>query len=329
MTTPTFPPFEAHPLLRNGHLQTLTTLFRDGTNHNWCTQQHQVTLEDGDRIVLHDDCPAAWQPNDRSAMIVHGLGGSSQAYYMQRLAARLNQHHVRTFRMDLRRSGAGIAMARLPSHAGRSTDIATAIRYVAKRCPQSPTSLIGYSLGGNIVLKLLGEIGHEPFGNLDNAAAICPPIDLAACIKKLSQIRNRFYDRYLASQLLEQTQKNQTLRPDAPPLDFPHTPNRVGEFDEMYTAPVCGFRNAADYYQQCSSQKFIPDIKIHTLIVADRDDPLVPIEPFEYVPVPPTVHLERTTHGGHLGYISRSGLNPNRRWLDWRILHWVTTETPA
>ncbi|OYV87501.1 MAG: hypothetical protein B7Z73_10010 [Planctomycetia bacterium 21-64-5] len=144
---------------------------------------HAVTtarLHDGDQIVLHDDCPEGWQPGDRVALLIHGLAGCHQSIYMLRIAARLEELGVRAFRMDLRGCGAGVGLARLPYHAGRSEDAAAALETIARLCPASPVALVGFSMGGNIALKLLGELGEERCGHLDRAVAVCPPFDLLA-----------------------------------------------------------------------------------------------------------------------------------------------------
>ena len=323
MSTPGFPLFRPHPLLFHGHLQTLPAFFCAGADYPYAARQHQVELEDKDRIVLHDDCPGRWQPSDRSALLIHGLGGSYRSPYLVRIAARLNQHGVRTFRMDLRGCGAGAGLARRPYHAGQSDDVAAALRYLAEVCPQSPTALVGFSLGGNLALKLLGEGGPRPPGNLDRTMAICPPIDLAAAVGSLDKLLNRYYDRYFVRRLLRQASKNKALRPDAPALDFPHRPRRLYEFDDLYTAPVCGFGRADNYYQRCSSLHLVGNIKVPTLVLAARDDPMIPVALFERAAWPSAVRLELTDHGGHLGFISRAGPHPDRRWLDGRVVHWV------
>ena len=318
-----FPPFRQHPLFRGGHVQTLAGVFLPSAKYSYQAVTHQVLLEDGDRIVLHDDQPGGWRQGMRTALLIHGLAGCHLSPYMQRIAAKLVAIGVRVFRMDLRGCGAGFGLARLPYHSGRSEDAAAALRTIAQECPESPTTLIGFSLGGNICLKLLGELGENACGGLDSGIAICPPIDLQAAVERISLRRNRPYDRHFVRMLLAQARERQRVLPDAPPISFERPPRGVWEFDNGFTAPVSGYGTAANYYRQASSAQFMPNIRRPTLVIASRDDPLVPWQPFMSVWPTPFVRLEMTHRGGHLGYVGRAGLDPDRRWLDWRIVEWV------
>ncbi|HUY90847.1 MAG TPA: alpha/beta fold hydrolase [Pirellulales bacterium] len=318
-------PFRQHPLLRGGHVQTLAGVFLPGVKHPYRAQERQVSLADGDRIVLHDDQPADWRPGDRTALLIHGLAGCHQSPYMQRIAAKLVERGVRAFRMDLRGCGAGFGLARLPYHAGRSEDAAAALATIAETCPGSPTTLIGFSLGGNISLKLLGELGEAPCGGLDSAVAICPPIDLQAAVERMALPLNRPYDRHFVRLLIRQLGERQRVLPDAPAANFARAPRGLFEFDDQYTAPVSGFGSAANYYRQASSLQFAPAIRRPTLVIASRDDPLAPWRPFLHLLDLPHLQVEITERGGHLGFVGRRGLDPDRRWVDWRIVEWIAS----
>lgn len=317
------PPFRQHPLFPGGHAQTLAGVFLPGRKYLYRAAQHRVCLNDGDQIVLHDDRPGDWRPGMRTALLIHGLAGCHLSGYMQRIAAKLSARGVRVFRMDLRGCGAGFGLARLPYHSGRSEDAAAALEAIAQWCPGSPTTLIGFSLGGNITLKLLGELGEQRCGGLDSAVAICPPIDLQAAVEKISLPLNRFYDRHFVRLLLAQARERQRVLPEAPAAKFDRPPRGIWEFDNRFTAPVSGYGDAANYYRRASSAQFIPNIRRPTLVIASRDDPLVPWRPFLAVKSPDCLQVEITERGGHLGYVARSGHDPDRRWLDWRIVEWV------
>lgn len=315
-------PFHPHRLLRSGHAQTLAgfLLPRDRTRET--ARQHIVALPDGDRIVLHDDSPANWQPGDRTVLLIHGLAGCHASPYLVRIARKLIARKIRTFRMDLRGCGAGAALARFPYHSGRSEDASAALELIASICPDSPTSLVGFSLGGNITLKLLGEAPENVPPNLERAVAVCPPVDLQKCVNNLALGANRWYDRYFVRLLLQQVQARPRLVPDAVVREFTRRPCGVGEFDDAFTAPVCGFGTAAEYYRRCSSAQFAPMIRIPTLILTANDDPLVPISSYTDLRPSPTTTLHVATGGGHLGFIARSNGDPDRRWMDWRVVDW-------
>jgi len=292
--------------------------------HVYSARRHSVTLPDGDQIVLHEDSPAQPEPAARSALLIHGLAGCHQSGYMQRIAAKLSARGVRAFRMDLRGCGAGMSLARLPYHSGRSEDAAAALEAIARLLPQSPTTLVGFSLGANITLKLLGELGDRPCGNLDSAMAVCPPTDLAACSRQISRLSNRPYDRYFVRLLCQQLAHPASgLGEAAGAILSRRRPGTLWDFDNEFTAVVCGFSDADNYYRLASSAPWIPKIRIPTLILASRDDPMIPSGALESVHAPAAVRIHLSERGGHLGFVGRAGVDPDRRWMDWRVVDWV------
>jgi uncharacterized protein len=318
-----FPPFEPHPLLPGPHAQTLAGVYLPGHRFPYQATQCRVPLDDGDQIVLHDDLPANWQASGRSALLIHGLAGCHESGYMQRIAHKLNERGVRTFRLDLRGCGAGAGLARLPYHSGRSEDAKAALVAIARILPQSPTTLIGFSLGANITLKLLGELEGRPCGNLDSAVAVSPPVDLAACSRQMQQRANRIYDRHFVGLLLRQIADRRRTLADAASVTFSRRPKTLWEFDDKFTAVVSGFGTAENYYRTASSAQFIPAIRTPTLILASRDDPMIPCDGLERAKIPPGVDVHLTHRGGHLGFVGRAGIDADRRWMDWRVVDWV------
>lgn len=314
--------FRPHPLLRGGHAQTLAGVYLPGRRFVYRAQQHVVTLNDGDRIVLHDDCPSGWTEGDRAALLIHGLAGCHHSAYMSRIAGKLEQKCVRTFRMDLRGCGAGKGLARQPYHSGRSEDAAAALESIAQLCPKSPTALIGFSLGGNIALKLLGELGEQSCGNLDRTVAVCPPFDLLPAVRHLHRYPGRLYERYFVRRLMMQVHERARAFPELPPVMLRRPPRSMYEFDDVFTGPVCGFGNAAEYYRLASAARICESIRLPALVIGAADDPLVPSAPLERLRNCPSVELQITRHGGHLGFVGwREG---DGRWLDARIADWVT-----
>jgi len=318
-----FPPFRPHTLFRGGHAQTLAGAYLPYRRHRYRARQHRVMLADGDEIVLHDDCPPNWQPPDRSALLIHGLAGCHESGYMVRIARKLCARGVRVFRMDLRGCGAGAALARLPYHSGRSDDAAAALEAIARHLPHSPTTLVGFSLGANITLKLLGELGDRPCGNLASAMAVCPPIDLAACSRQISQPANRMYDRFFVGLLLAQLEHRRRVAAGAAGVKLARRPRTLWEFDNAFTAVVCGFGTADNYYRAASSAPLVPRIRVPTLILASRDDPMIPCDALESASTASTVQVHLSDHGGHLGFVGRGGVDPDRRWMEWRVVDWV------
>lgn len=319
-----FPSFRPHPLIRGGHAQTVLGAYLPHRLSLSNTADHRIEMPDGDVLVMHDDAPPNWTAGSRVVLLIHGLGGGHHSPYCVRLAARLLEHNVRCFRLDQRGCGAGATLARYPGHAGRSEDATAAIERIAQICPGSPVSVIGYSLGGNIALKLAGECGAHPPGGLDRVAAVCPPIDLARCSTNIGKGFNWIYDRTFIRALTTVVESRALQMPEfyAQTPVFPR-PRKLLEFDDRFTAPLSGFAGAAEYYAKCSSAPLLPRIELPTLIVAAMDDPLIPVAIFEKVARDRCVSLQIASGGGHLGFIARRGGDPDRRWLDWRLLEWL------
>ena len=316
-------------MFRSGHLQTVVGAYLPYRRPMYRARHHFVRLADGDQLVLHDDCPKDWQPHDRSALLIHGLAGCHESGYMERIAHKLCNQGVRAFRMDLRGCGAGVHLARLPYHSGRSEDAAAALEAIAEHLPHSPTTLIGFSLGANITLKLLGELGHNRCGNLDSAVAVCPPVDLAACSEKISQPKSRVYDRYFVRLLLRQLEHRRKMLPELISAPFTRRPRTLWEFDDSFTAAVWGFRSADPYSSSASSAAWIAPIRVPTLVLASRDDPMIPADCLENAAAPESVQIHMTDGGGHLGFLGRSGVDPDRRWMEWRVVDWVMRQAAS
>jgi len=318
------PVFRGHWLAPGGHVQTMASVLWPSPRAALTPKRHEIALPDGDRLVLHDDQPPEWAGEAPSALLVHGLAGSHQSAYMQRIAARLVARGVRAFRLDLRGAGAGIGLARLPYHAGRSEDARAAVLKISELAPRSPLTLVGFSLGGNIALKLAGEVRGEQLGGLARVMAVSPPVDLAACIHGLATPVGRIYDSYFVRMLLKQMATRPPLPEGMPVHAWPRSPKRLLEFDDWYTAPVSGFGDAANYYRQSSALGFLPQIELPTLILSSRDDPLVASGPLEAAALPSAVRTLITPGGGHLGFLARASGDPDPRWMDWRVVDWVT-----
>jgi predicted alpha/beta-fold hydrolase len=320
-----FPSFIPHPLVRGGHAQTILGCYLPGLKWAPKSEQHLVALPDGDRIVLHEDAPQECRQADRVALLIHGLGGSYLSTYMQRTAAKLVEGGVRVFRMDLRGCGAGTDLAKLPVHAGRSEDVGVVLAHVIETCPDAPVFVVGFSMGGNLILKLLGETGRQRPANLAGAMAVAPPIDLIDCSRNMERGVNRLYNRsFLRSLLKAAAIRRQRVPKEYDPSLSP-LPRRLKEFDERFTAPLAGYASAEEYYHRASARPLLKEIEVPTVIVAAADDPIVPVGPFEASSYSDSTRVIIVPSGGHLGFFGVKGADPDRRWLDWRIVEWVTT----
>lgn len=322
------PPFIPHPLLRGGHRQTIAGAYIKGHSRLYRATQHQVDLGDGDRIVLHDDCPANWQPHDRVALMLHGVSGCHGSPYMVRIAGKLNDIGIRTIRMDMRGCGAGAKLAQHPGHAGRSEDARAAALKIHELCPDAPLTIMGFSMGGNLTLKLAGEVSSRPLGNLDSIIAVAPPIDLVVCGQNIDEGWNRIYSRNFSRRLVRFIHERRELMPRLADLSLKPTPTSIVDFDNRFTAPLSGFRDVTDYYTQSSAMPRMNDIALPTLILTAEDDPVIPVEMFHRADLSASTWLLLTETGGHVAHIARSkGTDPDRWWMDWRVVDWIRTLT--
>jgi predicted alpha/beta-fold hydrolase len=313
--------FRPLPLLSNPHVQTLLGHWLRGPGLNRPTQAHVLRLPDGDALVLHDTTPLGWRPGDPVAVVLHGLSGSHASAGVVRLAALLLERRLRVVRLDLRGAGKGLPLARVGYHGGRSDDARAALAEVRHWAPASPLLLVGISLGGNIALKLAGEAADGPVPGLARVAALGPPIDLGRCAALLAQPRNRLYETFFLRDLIAQARQRQRHFPDLPPLRFPRRMT-MRLFDDLYTAPRCGFADALDYYRRGSSLPLIPRITLPTLVLTARDDPFIAVEPFEGLKAPPNVAVRVLPHGGHLGFLGWDGAG-GIRWAERRMVEWL------
>lgn len=313
------------PFTGGGHRQTLLGYFLPQKSPRYRATRHTVALADGDAVVLHDDCPADWGPGTPFVLLMHGLAGCHASGYMVRIASHLVECGVRTFRLDHRGSGAAVNRSRYPYHAGRSDDVRTAFAAASRLCPGSRGGIAGFSLSGNMLLKMLGEDGRSGGGTEYPAGAVAvnPPIDLDACSRALQRGFNRVYDRHFTGLLIPQVEQRLKSFPDAPAPVGDWPPRSLRQFDERYTAPASGFDSVDQYYSLSSANQFIGDISTDTLVLTAADDPLIPVSSFVELPPIPGVQIQIVSHGGHLGYLSRPDDPRFRRWMDWRVVSWL------
>ena len=317
----TYLDFKPRRFLSCRHRQTILAALFGGTKSLPETVQHKIELPDGDSLFVYDDSPASAAP-DLPTLLVHGLGGSHASSYLTRLAKRLRQNNQRVFRMDMRGCGLGIPVAKRTAHAGASDDLAQTIRWIQEFTHSSSIRVVAYSLSGNILLKLLSESEETPNISIEQAIAICPPIDLAYASHQIKKKYWGFYDYQFIRSLKKDIAQRLKHHPDCKWSQLTPFPKSLFEFDDRFTAPLNGFQDANDYYQRSSSKANLHRISVPTKIMIADDDPVVPAEIFDNVQLSETTNLFRTPHGGHMGYLASKG----RRWLDDQIISWLESD---
>jgi predicted alpha/beta-fold hydrolase len=306
MTTPFAPP----RLLRHADAQTIfASLWRPrpgppSTRVRW-------ELDDGDFLDL--DRSAGPTPDAPVAVLCHGLEGSSSAPYLRGLARALVARGVAVAALNFRTCG---APNRLPRsyHSGETGDLAEVVRRLRVERPGRPVVVAGFSLGGNVVTKWLGERGDDLPPEVRGGAAISVPFDLGACQRRIDGpgrvmwvYRERFLRRLRRKAALKARQFPGLF--DARALARATT---FAEYDQLMTAPAHGFASRDDYYQRCSAGRFVATIRRPYLAISAADDPMVPAGslPVAAAAANPAVRLVVTDHGGHTGFVDGSTLRP-------------------
>ena len=306
-------PFRPAWWLPGPHLQTIwPVLFR--RREKLRLQRERMELPDGDFLDLD------WIGRARSdtpvVLILHGLEGSSDSHYARGLLASFERRGWLAAVVHFRgRSGTPNRLAR-SYHSGETGDLAHVVAEVTERHPARPRFAVGVSLGGNVLLKWLGESGAN--APLDGAVAVSVPFDLARCADRLERGCSRLYRRVLVRDLHRSMRRKFESWPASPiDLDRLSEWSTFREFDEHVTAPLHGFCGADDYYRRSSSGPYVARIRIPTLIVQAMNDPFMP--PSILPPLSPAVQLEAPAHGGHAGFVSGAVPGRPRYWLDERV----------
>ncbi len=297
--------------LPGGHAQTIwPALFRRAEPVTLIRER--LELEDGDFL----DLEWSGKSSERLAILSHGLEGSCRAPYIQDMARALAAAGWDALAWNFR--GCGTEPNRLLSfyHSGATHDLDAVIRHALATHPAESIDLIGFSLGGNLTLKYLGEPRERP-PQLRRAAAFSVPCDLADSARRLSEPRNRLYMRRFLRSLRTKLRVKEALFPGM--LDLAGLENIPDflEFDNRFTAPLHGFRDADDYWTRSSCRQFLPHIRIPTLLVNARNDPFLGGKcfPYEEARTSAWLSLETPDEGGHVGFPGNGGSWTSRRAL--------------
>ena len=238
----------------------------------------EVDPADGSRVLCHCNWQPAAQRNDRlTVVLVHGLEGSSDSRYMRGLAARAWNAGCNVVRMNMRNCCDTDHLTPTLYNSALSADVGAVVEHFAAAHALDCFALVGYSMGGNLVLKLAGEWGaHKP---LCAVAAVCPAIDLAAGSDALHEPINRVYERRFLRGLMARFRRKATLFPEIYTVDGIGPVRSLREFDDKIVARYCGYADADDYYHRAASARVVERIAVPTLILHAQDDPFIRLLP--------------------------------------------------
>lgn len=283
----------------------------------------ELFLSDGDRLELEWFTPQCSLQRDELAIISHGLEGSTESAYVIGLANALSKQGYEVLAWNMR--GCGSRRNDLPSwyHSGQSEDLRAVITHAIEQKPSKSVTLIGISVGGNIVCKYLGEEGSRVPSAISQAVVVSAPLDLRGSAEVLAKPSRALYMRYLLRPLRERMREKARRFPERFDVQGLESIRTFREFDARYTAPMHGFSSVDDYWDQCSGIRFLPEMAVPMLIITALDDPFLSngCYPTSVAERSDFVFLETPPHGGHVGFID--SLNLANTWLEGRIVEWL------
>jgi uncharacterized protein len=278
--------------------------------------RERVELPDGDFIDL-DHPPAPASPA-AVVLLMHGLEGSARRGYAVNVYRALAAYGIAAVGLNFRSCGGEPNRLARSYHSGDTGDIAHVLRLLAARHGDAPRGVIGFSLGGNALLKLLGELGEDGRRLVQAAVAVSVPYDLGAGADALDRTRaGRAYTGIFLKTLIAKVEAKAALLDGKCELDRIRAARSFRAFDDAATAPLHGFAHADEYYEKSSSKRYLPRIRVPTLLIHASDDPFLPRAciPVREAAENPWLELVLTRRGGHVGFIEGSPLSP-RFWAE-------------
>ena len=314
-----------HPFFRNRHLSTLAGNFWPRNYRRRAFPEVRRWFETEPEVAVLGVEQSPGRTAEARLILLHGLEGSDQSGYLRSLAQTALEAGFAVTRLNMRTCGGSESRCPTLYHAGLTSDLRSVLLDYA-RFSSERLYLVGFSLGGNVVLKLAGEMGDAlPARGL---VAVSTPIDLDACCRQMQRFENRLYEWRFVERLKARYRRRCADYPERYRLEDLDGIRSVYDFDDRITAPHFAFGTAENYYRTQSSQIFLPQIRLPTLLVQAEDDPLIPFRVFEQAAIRrnPALELLAVPHGGHVGFVSR---RLPRFWVDAVILDWILAQEPA
>ena len=279
-----------------------------------------LATPDGDNLEIHSLAGGASRPH---VLMLHGLEGSVRSHYVGGVFEQARRRGWHASLITFRGCGSAPNVARRFYHSGETSDVAFAFQTLSERWPAAPWLLAGVSLGGNVLLRWLGDLADAASVRIRAAAAVSVPFDLEAGARNIARGFARVYDRAFLKSLRRKAIAKLALYPDLFSRERLERARNVIEFDDAVTAPVHGFEGASDYYTRCSSMHSLPRIRVPTLLLAARDDPFLPRQALDraarVAATNPALELELHDHGGHVGFVAGARPWHPFYFAEWRV----------
>jgi len=315
--------FIARRGFRGGHRQTLGAFFLQRRIPLPPAEERQIEVEPGVKVL----CICHWQPKREDALtviVLHGLEGSSDSNYMMGIAAKGYALGMNVIRMNQRNCGGMDACSPTLYHSGRSADVAAVAKVLIESDRISRFALVGFSMGGNIVLKCAGEWSREGPPQFRAVAAVCPAMDLAPSADALHERQNLLYELYFIWKLRRRIREKARLFPGAFDLTRLRGVSTLRDFDDRITAYYCGFDGASDYYARAAAANVVDRIAVPTFILHAANDPFIRILPGtrSKIAANPNITFLETQDGGHCSFIAQPD-GDDGHWAENRVLEFL------
>jgi predicted alpha/beta-fold hydrolase len=311
--------------LRGGHAQTIANFLTRRHSTLPAAEKRFIEVEPGVQVLCH----CHWQPDRKRAltvMIVHGLEGSSESDYMLGIAGKGLAAGMNVVRMNQRNCGGTEGLSATLYHSGRSADVAAVAENLISNDKISRLALAGYSMGGNLVLKLAGEWGREGPPEFRAVVAVCPALDLAPSADALHVGGNRLYEYYFLWKLRRRLREKARLFPEKFDLSRLKGVTTLRDFDDKITAYYCGFAGASDYYARAAASNVVDRIAVPTFILHAADDPFIRILPEtrKKIRANPNITFLETEDGGHCSFLADSdGNGDDGYWAEHQVVNFL------
>ncbi|MGA2001940.1 MAG: alpha/beta fold hydrolase [Terriglobales bacterium] len=311
--------------LRGGHVQTVASFLIQRHIHLPAPEERMIEVEPGVEVLCH----CHWQADRTKALtiiVVHGLEGSSDSQYMLGITEKALRAGMNVIRYNQRNCGGTDALAPVLYHSGLSSDIAVVARSVIEHDGVSRLALVGFSMGGNLVLKLAGEWGQNGPQQFRAVAACCPALDLAVSADTLHAPANRIYETYFLWALGRRMRQKARLFPGHFDVERLNGIRSLREFDHKITAYYCGFAGADDYYDRASAAHVVGQVSVPALVLHSANDPFIRItdETRQKILANPNITFVEPDDGGHCAFIGeRNGASDDGYWAESEIVSFL------
>jgi hypothetical protein len=313
----TFQPRPFEPMFRNPHLETIAAHFwpRPDVSREFPLERRFIRIEPGVEVLVESQRPRTAQGE---IVLIHGLEGSGQAGYIRSMSAAGLTAGFAVHRFHMRSCGGSEDRCNTLYHAGLTSDLLVFLRHLP-----APAYLVGFSLGGNVALKLAGELSETAAQVIAGVCGVSAPLDLAACAQRIHSRENFLYERRFVRNMRRRLLATGRFHTQ----DLAGLDSVIG-IDDRITAPSFGFGNAENYYRTQSALGYLSGLRVPALLIQAKDDTFVSFAAHETSAVRENSHIQliATRHGGHVGFLAR---RKPHLWLDETVIAWILAQTAA